>query len=210
MLVSISHRSATPWKLNESDEAPEAEAYETKDKQKAEKKRSSDSTTLKGVLWPGMDLFDSATPEMKRMRNQRKDESVLEQMITTSTEIEPNEIVYDLNGEVHHIRDIFGPLSSENSPVSFLGHYRGSVSNLVSLDPGSNSQEVQSSQDRSAVRHQCQCSTYASSTSKKNCCHRDSVEAAICFPSKPSSASSTFRTKVHPESFGWSTICPSV
>lgn len=65
-----------------------------------------------------MDLFDSATPEMKRMRNQRKDDSVLEQMMATSNGVEPNEVVYNLNGEIHHTRDIFGPLSVENSPVS--------------------------------------------------------------------------------------------
>lgn len=108
-------RSITPWKPDESDEL--AEASEVKGKKKTEKKLS-DSTVLKGVLWPGMDLFDSATPEMKRMRNQRKDESVLEQMIATSNDVEPNEVVYDLNGEIHHTRDIFGPLSTENSPVS--------------------------------------------------------------------------------------------
>lgn len=82
----------------------------------------SDSTKLKGVLWPGMDLFDSATPEMKRMRNQRKDSSVLEQMIATSTGVEPTEVVYHPNGEISHSRDIFGPLSTENSPVSYQGH----------------------------------------------------------------------------------------
>jgi hypothetical protein len=69
-----------------------------------------------------MDLFDSATPEMKRMRNQRKDSSVLEQMIATSTGVEPTEVVYHPNGEISHSRDIFGPLSTENSPVSYQGH----------------------------------------------------------------------------------------
>jgi geranylgeranyl transferase type-2 subunit beta len=65
-----------------------------------------------------MDLFDSATPEMKRMRNQRKDSSILDQMMATSTGVEPTEVVYHLDGKVSHSRDIFGPLSTENSPVS--------------------------------------------------------------------------------------------
>ena len=65
-----------------------------------------------------MDLFDSATPEMKRIRNQRKDGSVLEQMKGTSVAVRPTEYVYNLDGEFQKIRDIFGPLSCETSPVS--------------------------------------------------------------------------------------------
>lgn len=67
-----------------------------------------------------MDVFDSATPEMKRMRNQRKDSHVLEQMMTTSLEVEPAEISYHPNGEFRLSRYIFGPLSIENSPVCIL------------------------------------------------------------------------------------------
>lgn len=76
-----------------------------------------DSAQLKGVLWPGMDLFDSATAEMKRMRNQRKNSNVMRQMMATSAEIEPAEISYFADGEFRGSRDIFGPLSGENSPV---------------------------------------------------------------------------------------------
>ena len=97
------------------------EADEEKGKKKVQEKLS-DSPRLKGILWPGMDLFDSATPEMKRMRNQRKDSSVLDQMMATSNEVEPTEVVYHPNGQVSHPRDIFGPLSTENSPVSCQRH----------------------------------------------------------------------------------------
>ncbi|TVY81809.1 hypothetical protein LSUE1_G002990 [Lachnellula suecica] len=76
-----------------------------------------ESAQLKGILWPGMDLFDSATPDMKRMRNQRKDSNVMRQMMATSAEIEPAEISYFADGEFRGSRDIFGPLSGENSPV---------------------------------------------------------------------------------------------
>jgi geranylgeranyl transferase type-2 subunit beta len=78
----------------------------------------SDNSKLKGVYWPGMDLFDSATAEMKRMRNQRKDGSILAQMKTTSREVEPNEIIYNTQGELQRIRDIYDS-SAEESPVSF-------------------------------------------------------------------------------------------
>jgi hypothetical protein len=64
-----------------------------------------------------MDLFDSATAEMKRMRNQRKDGSILEQMIATSTVVEPLEYSYHPDGQFRYARDIFGPPSTETSPV---------------------------------------------------------------------------------------------
>ncbi|TVY27396.1 hypothetical protein LHYA1_G004193 [Lachnellula hyalina] len=76
-----------------------------------------DSAQLKGALWPGMDLFDSATPEMKRMRNQRKDVNVMRQMKARSAEIEPAEISYFADGEFRASRDIFGPLSDAESPA---------------------------------------------------------------------------------------------
>lgn len=80
--------------------------------------RLSDSAKLKGVLWPGMDLFDSATAEMKRMRNQRKDGSILELMMAASAEVQPTETSYHPNGAFRTARNIFGPLSTETSPVS--------------------------------------------------------------------------------------------
>lgn len=80
--------------------------------------RLSDSAKLKGVLWPGMDLFDSATAEMKRMRNQRKDGSILELMMAASAEVQPTEISYHPDGAFRTARNIFGPLSTETSPVS--------------------------------------------------------------------------------------------
>jgi geranylgeranyl transferase type-2 subunit beta len=87
----------------------------------------NDNSKLKGVLWPGMSLFDSATAEMKRMRNQKKDGSILAQMKTTSNEVEPNEIIYNAEGEFQRIKDIYAS-STDNSPVSWLSlHGRGSL-----------------------------------------------------------------------------------
>jgi hypothetical protein len=97
----------TPRKPDQMDEDEKAKTGE----------KSSESLKLKGIVYPGMDLFDSATPEMVRMRNQKKDGSILEQMIATSIEIEPAEISYHANGEFRSSRDIFGPLSTENTPV---------------------------------------------------------------------------------------------
>ena len=54
------------------------------------------------------------------MRNQKKDGAILEQMLATSMGVEPAEISYHANGEFRASRDIFGPLSTENSPVCTL------------------------------------------------------------------------------------------
>ncbi|KAM0332404.1 hypothetical protein ACHAQA_002684 [Verticillium albo-atrum] len=52
---------------------------------------------LKGQFWPGMHLFDSATEENRKKRNQRKDESVLKRMRIGSDAVNPREMVTDMN-----------------------------------------------------------------------------------------------------------------
>ncbi len=59
-----------------------------------------------------MALFDSATAEMKRMRNQKKDGSILVQMKNTSRDVKPDEFVYDVKGELQRVKDIY-----ESSPL---------------------------------------------------------------------------------------------
>jgi hypothetical protein len=93
--------SPSPLKADDTDE-PEKEA-----------------SKLKGVYWPGMDLFDSATAEMKRMRNQKKDGTALLQMKRSSAGIEPTEWVFNADGEFRKVRDIFDE-STESSSVSGL------------------------------------------------------------------------------------------
>ncbi|KAK4105883.1 hypothetical protein N658DRAFT_416174 [Parathielavia hyrcaniae] len=75
-----------------------------------------DASKLKGVKYPGMGLFDSADMIQKRMRNQRKDDSVLKQMEETSSVIEPNEFVWTEDGEFQRVRDIYATPSVEGSP----------------------------------------------------------------------------------------------
>jgi len=86
--------------------------------------KTKDCLNLKGVRWPGMDLFDSATSEKKRLRNQRKDVSVLAQMVRTSAEVHPTELVFDMGGQLQKTRDIFGPLSCESSPAGIVSAQR--------------------------------------------------------------------------------------
>ncbi|KAL1975890.1 hypothetical protein VTN31DRAFT_4282 [Thermomyces dupontii] len=71
---------------------------------------------LKGVFWPGMDVFDSATDAMKRQRNQKKDEAVLRMMAKTSKDTEPTEMVFSPSGTLQREREITGNVE-DWSPV---------------------------------------------------------------------------------------------
>lgn len=66
----------------------------------------SEAAKLKGVYWPGMDIFDSATPEMRRKRNQKKDSSVVEQLELNSQEVEATELIFTPQGSFKRLRRI--------------------------------------------------------------------------------------------------------
>ncbi|KAI9683340.1 MAG: hypothetical protein M1829_005410 [Trizodia sp. TS-e1964] len=70
---------------------------------------------LKGIMWPGMSMFDSATATMRRMRNQKKDSSVLEQMKINSTEVEPTELIFTCDGLLKKERRLSG--FGDESPI---------------------------------------------------------------------------------------------
>ena len=53
-------------------------------------------------------MFDSATPEMRRKRNQKKATSVVLQLQATSEVVEPNEMVFDASGTLRRERVITG------------------------------------------------------------------------------------------------------
>ena len=72
----------------------------------------SDATRLKGIYWPGMDLFDSASPTAKRKRNQKKDGSILEQMRANSAIVEPTELIFWAGGDLKMKRQITGQVES--------------------------------------------------------------------------------------------------
>jgi hypothetical protein len=75
----------------------------------------SESTRLKGIYWPGMDIFDSATPEMRRKRNQKKDTSVIEQLEANSKVVEPNELIFTPSGSLKRQRRMSGSTFDEDS-----------------------------------------------------------------------------------------------
>ncbi|KAL4811103.1 hypothetical protein BDV18DRAFT_155714 [Aspergillus unguis] len=82
----------------------------------ADKERADEIARLKGVLWPGMDIFDSATEQMKRKRNQKKDESILKMMERTSMGVEPTELVFSPTGVLRKQRVISGNVE-DSSPL---------------------------------------------------------------------------------------------
>lgn len=123
------------------DDPADAPAPSTEDPMAA-----SESTKLKGVLWPGMDLFDSATPEMRRKRNQKKDSSVVEQLELNSTEVEATELIFTPRGSfkkqrrisssVYEDEDESSPLLRTDSPKAFAGRpVLGDVDPNVSRRP---------------------------------------------------------------------------
>ncbi|GAB1194088.1 hypothetical protein APSETT444_003329 [Aspergillus pseudonomiae] len=81
-----------------------------------DKDRVDEIARLKGVLWPGMDIFDSATAQMRRKRNQKKDENALRMMEKTSMGVEPTELIFSPTGILRKQRVISGNVE-DSSPL---------------------------------------------------------------------------------------------
>ncbi|EME39619.1 hypothetical protein DOTSEDRAFT_75313, partial [Dothistroma septosporum NZE10] len=64
-----------------------------------------------------MDIFDSATAEMRRKRNQKKHASVLRSLQATSEVVEPTESVWDTEGILRKERLITGSPASDDSLI---------------------------------------------------------------------------------------------
>ncbi|GAB0134818.1 hypothetical protein EsDP_00003173 [Epichloe bromicola] len=74
---------------------------------------SGDMLSLKGQVWPGMGKMDLANEDMKRTRNQRKPNSVIEKMRRTSERIEPTQVIMTSDFEVERIKGVY----DSSSPV---------------------------------------------------------------------------------------------
>lgn len=79
-------------------------------------KAEDESPKLKGVFWPGMDIFDAATEEMRKRRNQKKDGSALKNMEKTSELVMPAEAIYSPGGTWQKTRVITGNVE-DTSPL---------------------------------------------------------------------------------------------
>ena len=111
--------SVVPWRMGGkiSDAFVDARSHgESLDNAEADKERADEMSRLKGVLWPGMDIFDSATQLMRRKRNQKKDSKVLKMMEKTSTQVEPTELIFSPTGTLKKQRVISGNVD-DDSPL---------------------------------------------------------------------------------------------
>ena len=92
-----------------ANQTPEHTGWDT------EKAEATQLPVLKGVKWPGMSIFDSASLEAQRLRNQKKDGSILEQMEYNSIVVEQMERIYWPDGSLKQERLITGNV--ESSPL---------------------------------------------------------------------------------------------
>lgn len=76
----------------------------------------TEATKLKGILWPGMDIFDAALPAVRRRRNQKKETSVVDRLRHYAAEVEPNEMIWSPSGRLWKERPITGQVDFESSP----------------------------------------------------------------------------------------------
>jgi hypothetical protein len=98
----------------------------------------SESTRLKGVYWPGMDIFDSATPEMRRKRNQKKDHSVVEQLELNSQDVEATELIFTPRGSFKRQRRISSSVFDDEEEIEIKTESPRPVFSrpaLASMDP---------------------------------------------------------------------------
>ncbi|KAI0910531.1 hypothetical protein F4823DRAFT_637762 [Ustulina deusta] len=70
---------------------------------------------LKGVVYPGMAGFDSATEKDRRMRNQKKDPAVLLKLEANSQLVTRVEEVLDINLDYQRTRDVYDEPSIDGS-----------------------------------------------------------------------------------------------
>ncbi|KAJ5147523.1 DNA mismatch repair protein msh3 [Penicillium atrosanguineum] len=111
--------SDVPWRVGSkaSNEFGDARSHGVSlDNVEADKERADEMSRLKGVLWPGMDIFDSATELMRRKRNQKKDGKVLKTMEWTSSQVEPTELIFSPTGTLKKQRVISGNVD-DDSPL---------------------------------------------------------------------------------------------
>ncbi|KAI4764396.1 hypothetical protein E4T44_14628, partial [Aureobasidium sp. EXF-8845] len=117
----LSHRQDSVLVEDNDQQAPrQASLMPRKRKVKSEVPRTGDAdedddtSKLKGVIWPGMGLFDAATPELKKMRNQKKDISVNENLATMSERVQKEELIFSSSGSFHKKRPITGQPQPED------------------------------------------------------------------------------------------------
>lgn len=99
-------------------DSPQKVPYQNDESLETGKQAGSGTPTLKGVIHEGMGMFDAATPEMKRVRNQRKHPSVIDKMMLVSESISMTEQVWNESmTKVEHERSVYDTPTDLSSPV---------------------------------------------------------------------------------------------
>jgi hypothetical protein len=115
----IPSRSRYPSREGSSSPPSPSKPSPTPDPEVDEPAECADTSNnkLKGVYWPGMDIFDSATAADRRRRNQKKDASVISQLKAASLVVEPTELVFTTpDWELKKEKAITGEVHSSSSP----------------------------------------------------------------------------------------------
>ena len=117
-LLLPSMYSPTPSRFSHFNTSTDSALFDMIDSADVEPEgRNNEPSRLKGVLWPGMDMFDAATPDMRRKRNQKKSTDVITRLEAVSRDIEATEVVYSAEGIVQKERPITGYPHPDSSPL---------------------------------------------------------------------------------------------
>ena len=108
---AISINSSSPTR-KERDSNHDGHDMDFKDEMSGITQPISQSPILRGIKWPGMSIFDSASLEAQRLRNQRKTDTVIEQMEQNSAMVEQLERIYWPDGSLKAQRLITGEVES--------------------------------------------------------------------------------------------------
>ena len=103
-LVSPPFKVSTPGRISSNQHSPAISDT-----------GSTQLLKLKGPQYPGMALFDSASPNSQRLRNQKKEYSLLAQMEYNAMTVEPIEHIYFPEWTLKKARPITGNV--ESSPI---------------------------------------------------------------------------------------------
>ncbi len=105
-IVKENDRDHVSYKVDSKDEAPTM------------MNSTPQTPVLRGVKWPGMSIFDSANLEAQRLRNQKKNDGLIDRMELNSAMVEQLERIYWPDGSLKAQRLITGDV--ESSPIREL------------------------------------------------------------------------------------------
>ena len=140
--TAFSNRSSSSI-IKDDDMGHFSQDLDSKDGTSKSMELTLQSPVLRGIKWPGMSIFDSASMEAQRLRNQKKTGSVIEQMEYNSATVEQLERIYWPDGSLKMQRLITGDVESSpprelTPPPKPSKRRRTKVANSVLTDLSTN------------------------------------------------------------------------